>query len=59
MAIQTVTKEYNNRTPKELTSYKLVYVGGENWSVPIDDDNRHYIEIQEWVADGNTIAEPA
>ena len=59
MAIQTVTKEYNEKTPKELTSYKLVYTGGENWSVPIDASNRHYLEVQDWVADGNTIAEPA
>ena len=59
MAIQTVTKEYNNKSPTELTSYKLVYTGGENWSVPIDLDNTHYREIQQWVADGNTIAEPA
>ena len=56
MAIQTVTKEYNENT--ELTSYKLVYVGGENWSVPIDASNRHYQEIQEWVDAGNTISEP-
>ena len=26
-------------------------------SVPIAEDNRHYIAIQEWVAEGNTIAE--
>ena len=59
MTIQTVTKEYNNKSPTELTSYKLVYVGGENWSVPLDEANRHYQEIQEWVAEGNTIEEPA
>ena len=57
MAIQTVTKEYNENT--ELTSYKLVFTDGENWSVPIDPANRHYQDIQKWVADGNTIAEPA
>jgi len=34
-------------------------IDGETWSVPIDIDNRHYQEIQAWVADGNTIAEPA
>ena len=26
-------------------------------SVPIDPANRHYQAIQEWVAEGNTIAE--
>jgi len=25
--------------------------------VPLDPDNRHYQAIQEWVAEGNTIAE--
>jgi len=34
-------------------------IDGETWSVPIDIDNRHSQEIQAWVADGNTIAEPA
>ena len=26
-------------------------------SVPINEDNRHYKAIMQWVADGNTIAE--
>jgi len=34
-------------------------IDGETWSVPIDIDNRHYQEIQAWVAEGNTIAEPS
>ena len=25
--------------------------------VPLSNDNRHYIAIQEWVAEGNTIQE--
>ena len=28
---------------------------GEELSVPMDTDNRHYQAILEWVADGNTI----
>tara|TARA_R100001132_G_C3271623_1_gene93708 strand:- start:558 stop:731 length:174 start_codon:yes stop_codon:yes gene_type:complete len=27
-------------------------------SVPLDPNNRNYREIQEWVAEGNTIEEP-
>ena len=27
------------------------------WFVPISEDNSHYQAIQEWVAEGNTIAE--
>jgi len=26
-------------------------------TAPIDEDNRHYREIQKWVAEGNTIEE--
>ena len=34
-------------------------IGGVAWSVPLDENNRHYRAILEWVADGNTIEEPA
>ena len=30
-------------------------IDGQDVSVPIDSANRHYIAIQEWVADGNKI----
>ena len=32
-------------------------IDGTEMSVPLDPDNRHYQAIQEWVAEGNTIAE--
>ena len=32
-------------------------IDGEVWVVGIDPANRHYIAIQEWVAEGNTIEE--
>ena len=32
-------------------------INGQEWSVPLDPDNRHYQAILEWVADGNTIEE--
>ena len=31
---------------------------GVTRTVPLDPANRHYQEIQEWVAEGNTIEEP-
>ena len=31
--------------------------GGESGFAPLDPNNRHYIAIQEWVAEGNTIEE--
>ena len=30
---------------------------GKGLSIPISEGNRHYQAIQEWVAEGNTIAE--
>ena len=60
MTIQKVT---NAKTSWEdasvVTSYTLEYADGIILSVPLDTANRHYQEIQEWVADGNTIAEPS
>jgi len=32
-------------------------IDGQIWTVPLDPNNRHYQAIQEWVAEGNTIAE--
>ena len=32
-------------------------IDGVEMTVPLDPDNRHYQAIQEWVAEGNTIAE--
>jgi hypothetical protein len=39
-------------------SVDVTYTNGKVWSVPLNvADNRHWIELQEWVADGNTIQE--
>ena len=32
-------------------------IDNEKVSVPLDENNRHFLAIQEWVAEGNTIAE--
>ena len=36
------------------SSIKAV-IDGFEMSIPLDPNNRHYIAIQEWVAEGNTI----
>ena len=43
----------------ENTSNALIEatVDDETIYVPLDPANRHYIAIQEWVAEGNTIEE--
>jgi len=35
----------------------LCTIDGQEMSVPLDPDNRHYQAIQEWVAEGNKIEE--
>ena len=32
-------------------------IDGQEMSVPLDPNNRHYAAILEWVAEGNTIEE--
>ena len=58
MAIQTVTwvKELIDTSKNH---YMIVVKDGVTMSVPLDPANRHYQDIQKWVADGNTISEPA
>jgi len=35
----------------------IATIDNKEWSVPLDSANRHYQEILEWVAKGNTIEE--
>ena len=47
----TYAKYYNeNRHIKAI-------IGGKEWNVPCNEENRHYQEILKWVAEGNTIEE--
>ena len=42
----------------ELCSYHVTFVNSNRvLSVPLNSDNRHYQEIQEWVKEGNKIEE--
>jgi len=55
--INTVKKNVDPMT-NEFCSYQVTQVGSNVvLSVPLDPANRHYQAIQEWVAEGNTIAE--
>jgi len=55
MEINTVTKHYsiiNN----EFTSYNVTYKNSDiEKSVPLDEANTDYQEIQKWIADGGTV----
>ena len=54
--IQSV-KKLNDFITNVLGGYEITLKDGTKLSVPLDEDNRHYQEIQQWVADGNTIEE--
>jgi hypothetical protein len=52
----TSAKYYKDIATDTNISIEVV-IDGKTWSVPIDTANRHYQAIQDWVAEGNTIAE--
>jgi hypothetical protein len=54
--IQSV-KKINNLINNQLGGYEIIMIDGTKISVPLDENNRHYQEILQWVADGNTIQE--
>nr|BAR27295.1 hypothetical protein [uncultured Mediterranean phage uvMED] len=33
----------------------IATIDGKNITVPLDEDNRHYAAILEWIAKGNTV----
>ena len=53
--IQSVTKQYNSLNIAD--TYKVILINGEVLFVPHNEANRHYQEILEWVAEGNTITD--
>ena len=57
--INTVTKNYNSMT-NEFCSYQVTYVNSNRVkSVPLDEANTDYQEIQEWAKiEGNNIIDP-
>jgi len=52
--IDTVEKKYEN-LDNQCTGYKLTKTDGTVWSVPLDEANKDYQAIQEWIAEGNTV----
>ena len=56
--IDTVTNTYDMTDTDNVVSLFVVYEDGTESFVPLDESNRHYQEVLQWVADGNTIGEP-
>ena len=56
--ISTVEKFYmDSENTQWGKTYKVVFTDNNVVYVPHDTENRHYQEILEWVADGNTITD--
>jgi hypothetical protein len=56
--IDTVTNTYDMTDINSVVSLFVVYQDGTESFVPLDEGNRHYQEVLQWVADGNIIGEP-
>ena len=54
--ISTVVKEYDDIFSSSFI-YKVTFSDNKVVFVPHDTANRHYQEILEWVAEGNTITD--
>jgi|TARA_S200002703_G_scaffold79681_1_gene68640 hypothetical protein len=54
--INTVEKNYSDINENDF-NYKVTYSNEEIIFVPHNEANRHYQEILEWVAEGNTITD--
>ena len=58
MDIKTVKKQYglNFKNETVLTSYLITYNNSNRVkSVPLDEANKDYQEIQQWISEGNTV----
>ena len=55
--INITSAQYTQDTETNQNVSIKATIDGRELYVPLDPDNRHYQAIQEWVAEGNTIAE--
>jgi len=54
--IDTVINQYDE--DNNISCLKVTYDDENTLFVPKDESNRHYQEVLEWVAEGNTITDP-
>ncbi len=50
--VSTVEKNY---FMNEFVNYRVTYDNGIVSSVPLDEANKDYQAIQEWISEGNTV----
>jgi len=51
--ISTVEKKYDSEN--NFVCYNIVTTDNLHISVPLDEANKDYVAIQEWIAEGNTV----
>jgi hypothetical protein len=51
--ISTVEKKYDNEN--NFVCYNVVTTNNVHLSVPLDEANKDYQAIQEWIAEGNEV----
>ena len=57
LKIISVEKIYDANTGLFIDAYFVNSEDGRTYQVPHNEENRHYQEILEWVAEGNTITD--
>jgi len=57
MSTMLITKAKYQSNPRGDNKNKHIEatIDGQNWTVPVNENNRHYKAILEWVAEGNKI----
>lgn len=50
--IETIEKIY---VDGKFENYRVTFSNGKISNVPLDETNRHYQQIQKWIAEGNTV----
>ena len=54
MEITKVEKIYSDYT-NQFTGYNVTFSDSTVMSVPLAEKNRHYQQVQEWIADGGVV----
>tara|TARA_B100000965_G_C19396531_1_gene671417 strand:+ start:660 stop:830 length:171 start_codon:yes stop_codon:yes gene_type:complete len=52
-----ITSVKHQKYNDELSDVVKATIDGQEMFIPKDEGNRHWVAIQAWVADGNTIEE--
>ena len=51
---KSVEKQYND-DGSVFTNYKVTMQDDKIIYVPLDENNKHYKDVQQWISEGNTV----